>query len=168
MRYLLRQIFSRSSEESDAPSRRAGAATVFSDENERARLSGFMSSLTRDRIVSDTGAYLDYLLTRPEVVGTTAELRFRPRDDDEVVTIAEILGAKLGTTLVFIVIVLLWFYALAIIILGGAVIGAMIMGVMNNGMSILGIGIDYQQVIKGLVLLAAVGFDVYNRRKGGR
>jgi carboxymethylenebutenolidase len=47
-------------------------ATVFSDENERARLSGFMSSLTRDRIVSDTGAYLDYLLTRPEVVGTTA------------------------------------------------------------------------------------------------
>ena len=38
----------------------------------------------------------------------------------------------------------------------GAVIGAFIMGVMNNGMSILGIGIDYQQVIKGLVLLAAV------------
>jgi carboxymethylenebutenolidase len=47
-------------------------ATVFSDETERARLSGFMSSLTRDRIISDTGAYLDYLLTRPEVVGTTA------------------------------------------------------------------------------------------------
>jgi carboxymethylenebutenolidase len=45
---------------------------LFSDENERARLSGFMSSLTRDRIISDTGAYLDYLLTRPEVVGTTA------------------------------------------------------------------------------------------------
>ena len=38
----------------------------------------------------------------------------------------------------------------------GAVIGAFVMGVMNNGMSILGIGIDYQQVIKGLVLLAAV------------
>ena len=35
-------------------------------------------------------------------------------------------------------------------------IGALIMGVMNNGMSILGIGIDYQQVIKGLVLLGAV------------
>jgi carboxymethylenebutenolidase len=47
-------------------------ATVFSDETERARLSGFMSSLTRDRIVTDTGAYLDYLLSRPEVVGTTA------------------------------------------------------------------------------------------------
>jgi putative multiple sugar transport system permease protein len=47
----------------------------------------------------------------------------------------------------------------------GAVIGAMIMGVMNNGMSILGIGIDYQQVIKGGVLLAAVCVDVYNRNK---
>lgn len=46
---------------------------------------------------------------------------------------------------------------------GGAVIGAMIMGVMNNGMSILGIGIDYQQVIKGLVLLGAVCLDVYNQ-----
>jgi putative multiple sugar transport system permease protein len=48
----------------------------------------------------------------------------------------------------------------------GAVIGAFVMGVMNNGMSILGIGIDYQQVIKGGVLLAAVFLDVYNRRKG--
>ncbi len=47
----------------------------------------------------------------------------------------------------------------------GAVIGAFIMGVMNNGMSILGIGIDYQQVIKGLVLLAAVCVDVYNKKK---
>ena len=49
---------------------------------------------------------------------------------------------------------------------GGAVVGAMIMGVMNNGMSILGIGIDYQQVIKGLVLLAAVYVDVYQKNKG--
>lgn len=47
----------------------------------------------------------------------------------------------------------------------GAVIGAFVMGVMNNGMSILGIGIDYQQVIKGLVLLAAVFFDVYQKKK---
>ena len=47
----------------------------------------------------------------------------------------------------------------------GVVVGAFIMGVMNNGMSILGIGIDYQQVIKGLVLLAAVIFDVYNKSK---
>jgi putative multiple sugar transport system permease protein len=47
----------------------------------------------------------------------------------------------------------------------GAVIGAFIMGVMNNGMSIMGVGIDWQQVVKGLVLLAAVVFDVYNRNK---
>ena len=47
----------------------------------------------------------------------------------------------------------------------GAVIGAFIMGVMNNGMSIMGIGIDYQQVIKGLVLLAAVCVYVYNKNK---
>ncbi len=47
----------------------------------------------------------------------------------------------------------------------GAIIGAFIMGVMNNGMSILGIGIDYQQVIKGLVLLGAVCADVYNQKR---
>ena len=46
----------------------------------------------------------------------------------------------------------------------GVVIGAFIIGVMNNGMSILGIGIDYQQVIKGVVLLAAVCLDVYNKK----
>ncbi|QCI97246.1 sugar ABC transporter permease GguB [Agrobacterium larrymoorei] len=48
----------------------------------------------------------------------------------------------------------------------GAVIGAFIMGVMNNGMSIVGLGIDFQQMVKGLVLLAAVFFDVYNKNKG--
>jgi len=37
--------------------------------------------------------------------------------------------------------------------------------VMNNGMSILGIGIDMQQVIKGLVLLGAVCVDVYNQKR---
>jgi putative multiple sugar transport system permease protein len=47
----------------------------------------------------------------------------------------------------------------------GAVIGAFIMGVMNNGMSIMGVGIDWQQVVKGLVLLAAVIFDVCNKNK---
>jgi putative multiple sugar transport system permease protein len=47
----------------------------------------------------------------------------------------------------------------------GAVIGAFIIGVMNNGMSIMGVGIDWQQVVKGLVLLAAVIFDVYNKNK---
>ena len=47
----------------------------------------------------------------------------------------------------------------------GAVIGAFVMGVMNNGMSILGIGIDYQQVIKGIVLVAAVFVDIYHKNK---
>ena len=47
----------------------------------------------------------------------------------------------------------------------GAVIGAFVMGVMNNGMSILGIGIDWQQIIKGVVLVAAVFVDVYNKNK---
>jgi putative multiple sugar transport system permease protein len=50
----------------------------------------------------------------------------------------------------------------------GAIVGGLVLGVLNNGMSIMGIGSDVQQVIKGLVLLAAVGFDVYNKRKGGR
>ncbi len=47
----------------------------------------------------------------------------------------------------------------------GVVIGALIMGVMNMGMSIMGIGIEFQQMIKGLVLLIAVVFDVYNKSK---
>ena len=48
----------------------------------------------------------------------------------------------------------------------GAVIGAFMMGVMNNGMSIMGIGIDWQQVIKGVVLMLAVFLDVYYKKKG--
>ncbi len=48
----------------------------------------------------------------------------------------------------------------------GVVIGAFFMGVMNNGMSILGIGIFWQQVVKGVVLLAAVFVDVYQKNKG--
>lgn len=47
----------------------------------------------------------------------------------------------------------------------GAIIGGLVMGVMNNGMSLLGLGIDWQQGIKGLVLLAAVAFDIYNKNK---
>jgi putative multiple sugar transport system permease protein len=47
----------------------------------------------------------------------------------------------------------------------GAVVGAFMIGVLNNGMSIIGLGIDWQKVVKGLVLLAAVLFDVYNKNK---
>jgi putative multiple sugar transport system permease protein len=47
----------------------------------------------------------------------------------------------------------------------GALVGAFLVGVLNNGMSIMGVGIDWQKVVKGLVLLAAVFFDVYNKNK---
>jgi len=47
---------------------------------------------------------------------------------------------------------------------GGTLIGAMIMGVLNNGMSIMGISSNVQQVVKGLVLLGAVAFDVLSKR----
>ncbi|GAB6090796.1 sugar ABC transporter permease [Spirochaeta dissipatitropha] len=47
----------------------------------------------------------------------------------------------------------------------GAVIGGLVMGVLNNGMSIMGVSVDWQQAIKGFVLLAAVCFDVYTKKK---
>ena len=47
----------------------------------------------------------------------------------------------------------------------GAIIGGLIMGVLNNGMSLMGVSTDWQQSIKGLVLLAAVAFDVYTKSK---
>ena len=47
----------------------------------------------------------------------------------------------------------------------GAVIGAIFMGVLNNGMSILGVDMNWQRAVKGLVLLAAVIFDVVSKRK---
>ncbi|HKL86380.1 MAG TPA: multiple monosaccharide ABC transporter permease [Treponemataceae bacterium] len=47
----------------------------------------------------------------------------------------------------------------------GAIIGGLFMGVLNNGMSIMGIGIDWQQAIKGFVLLGAVAFDLASKAK---
>lgn len=47
----------------------------------------------------------------------------------------------------------------------GAIIGALFMGVLNNGMSIMGVGSDWQMTIKGIVLLAAVAFDVFSKKK---
>jgi putative multiple sugar transport system permease protein len=47
----------------------------------------------------------------------------------------------------------------------GAIIGGLVMGVLNNGMSLNGVSIDWQQAIKGLVLLAAVAFDVWNKKR---
>ena len=48
---------------------------------------------------------------------------------------------------------------------GGAVIGAIVMGVLNNGMSILGIDANWQKAVKGLVLLAAVVTDVMSKKR---
>lgn len=48
---------------------------------------------------------------------------------------------------------------------GGAVIGAIFMGVLNNGMSILGVDSNWQRVVKGLVLLLAVVFDVLSKKR---
>lgn len=48
---------------------------------------------------------------------------------------------------------------------GGSVIGAIFMGVMNNGMSILGVDANWQKAVKGFVLVAAVAFDVISKKK---
>ena len=48
----------------------------------------------------------------------------------------------------------------------GAVVGALIMGVLNNGMSLIGWTVDIQKVVKGLVLLGAVTIDLISKRKG--
>lgn len=50
----------------------------------------------------------------------------------------------------------------------GAIIGGLVMGVLNNGMSIMGVSVDWQQTIKGLVLLLAVIFDVASKKSQDR
>jgi putative multiple sugar transport system permease protein len=49
----------------------------------------------------------------------------------------------------------------------GAIIGALIMGVLNIGLSIMNVDAAWQMTIKGLVLLAAVAFDILNKRRAG-
>jgi len=68
--------------------------------------------------------------------------------------------------------------AIASVFIGGAavsggvgtimatMIGGLVMAVLNSGLMLLGVGADKTQVIKGLVLLAAVAIDVYNKRPG--
>lgn len=68
--------------------------------------------------------------------------------------------------------------AIASVFIGGAavsggigtviatMVGGMVMAVLNSGLMLLGVGADRTQVIKGLVLLAAVVFDVYNKQQG--
>ena len=47
----------------------------------------------------------------------------------------------------------------------GVIIGALLMGVINIGMSIMGVDANYQKVVKGLVLLAAVIFDIVSKKQ---
>ncbi len=68
--------------------------------------------------------------------------------------------------------------AIASVFIGGAavsggvgtilatMVGGLVMAVLNNGLMLMGVGADKTQVIKGFVLLAAVAFDVYNKRNG--
>ena len=49
----------------------------------------------------------------------------------------------------------------------GAVVGALVMGVLNNGMSLIGWSTDIQKVVKGLVLLGAVTLDIVTKKKKG-
>lgn len=49
--------------------------------------------------------------------------------------------------------------------ISGIVVGALIMGVINNGMSLMGVSTEWQRVIKGLVLIGAVTFDMYNKKR---
>jgi putative multiple sugar transport system permease protein len=48
----------------------------------------------------------------------------------------------------------------------GSIVGGLVMAVLNNGLQLLGVGADLTQIIKGLVLLIAVAFDVYNKSQG--
>jgi putative multiple sugar transport system permease protein len=49
----------------------------------------------------------------------------------------------------------------------GAIIGGLIMAVMANGMQIMGIGQSTQSIVRGVVLVLAVAFDVFNKRRAG-
>ena len=47
----------------------------------------------------------------------------------------------------------------------GAVVGAFVMGILNNGMSLIGWSTDLQKIVKGAVLLGAVVFDLISKQK---
>lgn len=48
----------------------------------------------------------------------------------------------------------------------GSIIGGLVMATLNNGLQLMGVGSDSTQMIKGMVLLLAVAFDVYNKTQG--
>jgi putative multiple sugar transport system permease protein len=49
----------------------------------------------------------------------------------------------------------------------GVIVGGLVMSAINNGMSLMNLGAHYQYVVKALILLLAVFYDVYTRRKAG-
>jgi putative multiple sugar transport system permease protein len=49
----------------------------------------------------------------------------------------------------------------------GVIVGGLVMSAINNGMSLMNMGTHYQYVVKALILLLAVFYDVYTRRKAG-
>ena len=49
--------------------------------------------------------------------------------------------------------------------IGGAPIGCFVIAILNNGMSMMGVSADWQQTVKGLVILAAVAFDMIPKAK---
>jgi putative multiple sugar transport system permease protein len=49
----------------------------------------------------------------------------------------------------------------------GVVVGGLVMAAINNGMTLMNLGAHYQYVVKALVVLLAVYYDVYSRRKAG-
>ena len=49
----------------------------------------------------------------------------------------------------------------------GAITGGLVMGVINNGMSLMNIGADWQYVVKASILLLAVFYNIWSRRKSG-
>jgi putative multiple sugar transport system permease protein len=48
----------------------------------------------------------------------------------------------------------------------GSIVGGLVMAFLNNGLQLLGVGTDKVQMVKGLVILAAVALDIYQRAKG--
>ena len=48
----------------------------------------------------------------------------------------------------------------------GSIVGGLVIAVLNNGLQLLGVTVDRVQIIKGLVLLIAVGIDVYSKKQG--
>ena len=47
----------------------------------------------------------------------------------------------------------------------GALLGAILIGLLTNGMTLLNTDPNYQKIVKGLVLIFAIGFDIYNVNK---